>query len=208
MKFIATLALLPLICPVATALVVNSLIPPIEGYTIWEPEWEVEVAPNTTIVARGTIEQVRTQLSKINPRWEADNKAKREAATADVVELTKRTDFVTDGRVDCGGRWERTRWERIHDGIEYLRSVPGQPTNGPGPGACGRVSCSYGGAIWWCNDNTTPKTLAGYGSIADGAQAIMDKCRYYEVGGRYWVSGQAFHKTGWNVIVRHDNNNC
>jgi len=26
------------------------------------------------------------------------------------------------------------------------------PANGPGPGACGRVSCSWNSAIYWCND--------------------------------------------------------
>lgn len=41
---------------------------------------------------------------------------------------------------------------RVKQGIEYLGTVAGTPTEGPGPGACGRVSCSYGAAIYWCND--------------------------------------------------------
>lgn len=41
---------------------------------------------------------------------------------------------------------------RIKEGIRYLRGVNGKPSNGPGPGNCGRVSCSYNSAIWWCND--------------------------------------------------------
>lgn len=41
---------------------------------------------------------------------------------------------------------------RIQEGIAYLGTVSGTPVEGPGPGACGRVSCSYGGAIYWCND--------------------------------------------------------
>lgn len=38
------------------------------------------------------------------------------------------------------------------DGIAYLKSVTGTPVNGPGPGTCNRVSCSYNSAIYWCND--------------------------------------------------------
>jgi hypothetical protein len=36
--------------------------------------------------------------------------------------------------------------------VRYLRRVQGRPRNGPRPGNCGRVSCSYKSAIWWCND--------------------------------------------------------
>ena len=45
----------------------------------------------------------------------------------------------------------------IDMGIDYLNSLSGVPGNGvPGedaaPKNCGRVSCSWGSAIWWCND--------------------------------------------------------
>lgn len=49
-----------------------------------------------------------------------------------------------------------TKYGAIEDGIDYLRHVPFQPTNGPGPGNCGRVSCSWNAAIWWCNDVSSP----------------------------------------------------
>lgn len=58
----------------------------------------------------------------------------------------------------------------------------------PRPVACGRVSCSHGTAIWWCNDVSNPgikqdrefnpfqsrggKTLSSFGSIVDGAQHV------------------------------------
>lgn len=64
------------------------------------------------------------------------------------------------------GRWFETKcnpreeWQHadgiaIRDGIKHLRSVPGKPVASPGPAACGRVSCSYKSAIWWCNDVST-----------------------------------------------------
>lgn len=57
-------------------------------------------------------------------------------------------------RIDCFN-WPVANGNRIQDGINYLMGVGGQPSNGPGPGACGRVSCSYDAAIWWCNDVST-----------------------------------------------------
>ncbi|OJJ06378.1 hypothetical protein ASPVEDRAFT_139091, partial [Aspergillus versicolor CBS 583.65] len=90
----------------------------------------------------------------------------------------------------------------VYDGIQYLRGVRGQPEMGPGPGACARVSCDTGTSIWWCNDDSQDKTLDGFGSIADGAGQIQWKCSWGAFG--QWTSGQIFHKTGWNVIVRAD----
>lgn len=44
---------------------------------------------------------------------------------------------------------------------EYLRNVPGRPSNGPGPGNCGRVSCDKGSGIWWCNDVSAARKHGG-----------------------------------------------
>lgn len=63
--------------------------------------------------------------------------------------LEKRDSVNCDPR---HGEWIFTYLEPIVEGISYLRGVPGSPSNGPGPGNCGRVSCSYESAIWWCND--------------------------------------------------------
>lgn len=41
--------------------------------------------------------------------------------------------------------WGRCSTNRVQQGIYYLGDVPG-------PGSCGRVSCSYNAAIYWCND--------------------------------------------------------
>jgi hypothetical protein len=61
----------------------------------------------------------------------------------------------------------------LAEGINYLRGVPGNPHHGAGPGTCGRVSCSYGSAIYWCNESNTAKTLSGYNAIANSAQHIL-----------------------------------
>ncbi|KAE8378282.1 hypothetical protein BDV26DRAFT_292379 [Aspergillus bertholletiae] len=158
-----------------------------------------------TIKARGTIEEVRDQLLSINSKWDEDYvepaKAKRS------TDFTKRTDFEHDGRVKCGGPWPQTDSSRIMRGIMYLQGVKGNSSNGPGPGNCGRVSCDWGSVIWWFNDDDKTKTLESYSSIADGALAIMGDCEYNKPGYKNWVSGQAFHNTNWNVIVR-DEDDC
>lgn len=114
-------------------------------------------------------------------------------------------------------------------GISYLKGVPGMPLEGPGPGACGRVSCGFDCGIWWCNDvrETTPNeclhllgdlplqvltyiclpqnpfslVLGGFNWIADYANQIQQDCDYMGSGDTM-TFGQAFHPTeDWNVIL-------
>lgn len=87
--------------------------------------------------------------------------------------------------------------------VYYLRRVPGKPTNGPGPGNCGRVSCSWNTGIYWCNDNKEAKTLDSFGDIADGAESIARWCSYVS-GAVSLCRGQNFYEDGWNVIVREE----
>ncbi|KAM0388309.1 hypothetical protein ACHAO7_010545 [Fusarium culmorum] len=206
MKFnYALLAAAPLFC--------NAVDPdaPIEGYGVVVPEWEVEVTPGgPTTVLNGTIEEVHEELLQLNSDWDeeyAGNSTDSELTERDSgFELFARTDF-SDAEYHCGGRWPKCRTTFVNQGISYLRRTKGKPTNGPGPGNCGRVSCSFNSAIWWCNDNAKSKTLNGFGSIADGAEYINDKCtRWGWQNGGYgsFVSGQVFHSTKWNAIVRKD----
>ena len=55
---------------------------------------------------------------------------------------------------DRWDKWERVKWDDgyIDDGIKHLYGVDGKPKNGKGPNNCGRVSCSWSAAIFWCND--------------------------------------------------------
>ena len=47
------------------------------------------------------------------------------------------------------------------------------------------------------------KTLAAWGSIADGAAYVVEQCDDGRLGGG--TVGQIFYSTNWNVIVRKDN---
>ncbi|KAE8378283.1 hypothetical protein BDV26DRAFT_281199 [Aspergillus bertholletiae] len=198
MKFSSALAVMPALLSLG-----YTLEAPIPGYGIWEPEWSIEAHPGRTIQARGTIQEVRDELLRINPDWDEHYiKPVLERSVESTSEFSKRTDFFNDGWLKCGV-WPSADVADVKSGIQYLRGVSGNPQNGPGPGNCGRVSCGYNAAIWWCNDTDDTKTLESFGSVADGAQAVLESCS--KDGELHWnnkVSGQAFHDTKWNVIVR------
>lgn len=133
---------------------------PLQGRDIFTPEWEVEVKPGgDTVVLNGTIQEVHTQLLELNPNWDTDFKDdgldKREADFGDWADdtagLDKRANF-NGASYNCWGRWGAVSREHIQSGINYLRRVRGKPRAGAGPSKCGRVSCSYNSAIYWCND--------------------------------------------------------
>ncbi|KAK4654440.1 hypothetical protein QC762_403755 [Podospora pseudocomata] len=91
-------------------------------------------------------------------------------------------------------------WSReIAQGIDYLRRVSGMAKSGPGPGNCGRVSCNWNAAIWFCNDNKYEKEVE-WNSIADGAEWVLDRCTVKQ----QWVAGVSTYTDGWNVRVRSD----
>ncbi|KJK81277.1 hypothetical protein H634G_03296 [Metarhizium anisopliae BRIP 53293] len=162
---------------------------PIPGYGVEVLQWDIEVAVGRTEVLNGTVQEVYAQALQINPKFTLTNAAE----ARDVHQKQKRSS------VQCGN-WPLADKGRIQEGINYLRGAPAAPRNGPGPGNCGRVSCSYNSAIWWCNDNTTPKTLDSWNWVADSAQHIVNTCA--PAAAR--VSGQNFESGNWNTIVRGD----
>ncbi|KAH9236308.1 hypothetical protein K456DRAFT_1832328, partial [Colletotrichum gloeosporioides 23] len=162
------------------------------------PEWEVQAFPGgETQIISGTVEQVLDELRKINPNYDEDFGIKNitESGLTDIV--GPKADFEGAATV-CDG-WELANTARIREGISHLDGVDGKPHRGAGPASCGRVSCSYNSAIWWCNDDTQAKELNSFREISDGALYVIKKCR---VGESTRVAGQAFHKDNWNVIVR------
>lgn len=122
----------------------------IEGYRTEPILWEVPVFPggeNATIA--GTVEEVHAELLRRNPQWDTDFPLEVAARSLGSFGGFDETHTV------CGPGsfgWQFALTSVINDGIKYLRRVGGHPRHGPGPGSCGRVSCSFGGGIWWCND--------------------------------------------------------
>ncbi|KAE8133639.1 hypothetical protein BDV38DRAFT_286680 [Aspergillus pseudotamarii] len=199
MKYTGLIAVL-LACSVAAGPVESSSQGP-PGYGVEDLEWSVQLTESgEPINVKGTVEDVVAELSKQNPSAEEQIRARGKAKQS----LMKRADPTG---YYCGEPFTPVPSASISQGIEYLQGVPGKPVNGPGPGNCGRVSCSYNAAIWWCNDNTESKTLDSFAEIANGAEKLLHWCYHWEEGtlGSY-VGGQAFYADNWNVIVRK--NDC
>ncbi|KAI0006330.1 hypothetical protein F4779DRAFT_596810 [Xylariaceae sp. FL0662B] len=96
----------------------------------------------------------------------------------------------------------------IRDGIRYLRGLSGTCTNPPayhpGKGYCGRISCSYNSAVYYCNDNSVEHGEP-CNSFADSVEAILNECLLWEDLPTPSVQGQKFYEDNWNVIVGSGN---
>ncbi|OAQ65141.1 hypothetical protein VFPPC_14002 [Pochonia chlamydosporia 170] len=174
---------------------------PLPGYKVVDLSWEVEVFPGKVENFTGTVEQVHHEVTTLNPQWEPPT------INIDVESSTNEKRYTNWNAINCGAGpwgWRPCKSIKIQDGINYLRGLSGRPSNGPGPGACGRVSCSWNAAIWWCNDNRQTQTLYSWRDIADGAQLTLWKCQTGIGAQEKYVNGQAFAYDNWNVIVRKD----
>lgn len=114
----------------------------------------------------GTIQDVVAQLSIINPNWE-------EEFNFTTSQIDKRALSFPFTGIQCNiriGEWDYASTPMIDIGISYLNGVSGIPTNGPGPGNCGRVSCSGDAAIYWCNDVCLE--IMAYQSLASSTKTL------------------------------------
>ncbi|KAK0708503.1 hypothetical protein B0H67DRAFT_496978, partial [Lasiosphaeris hirsuta] len=118
--------------------------------------------------------------------------------------LTKRATF--DG-LNCQKIRGEGQLSTIVTGIQQLLLKSGRPSSAPGRATCNLVFCEQGSAIWWCNDNPYSYSLSSYGEIADGAIRIATNQQCIQAslnrggGEEQKLSGQAFYKEGFNVIV-------
>ncbi|KFY95103.1 hypothetical protein V498_03520 [Pseudogymnoascus sp. VKM F-4517 (FW-2822)] len=149
------------------------------------PSWEVEVTPGgEKVILDGTIQEVHAQLVKLNPKWNEDFNFQPSAPLTS-ANVDKRTLFDASMRHNCLKPHLFAATPTIKEGIRYLRGVKGRPSTNTGPA--------------WCSRDPKGKTLESFGSIADGAQSLIQMCSNH--GG---VGGQVFHPTNWNVIVKKD----
>ncbi|KAK6211383.1 hypothetical protein QIS74_10647 [Colletotrichum tabaci] len=175
---------------------------PIQGHGIFIPRWLVPSPDGSgkTLSLRGTVEEVAAQMRGLGATFDIDDDFGKIATPA----IERRAVFTDEKPTLCHNFGEGNR-TAVHVGIDYLRTVVGRPQNGAGPANCGRVSCRHDTGIWWCNDAKSSKELESFADIADGAQRVLDKCLDKldaKQGDGKTVSGQAFHKDGWNVVIR------
>ncbi|UPK90952.1 hypothetical protein LCI18_001887 [Fusarium solani-melongenae] len=179
----ATLAGLALLGGVAHMASANT----IDGMEIVPVKWELELKPGGEV-----------SILDLNPTYDQDwaghddetddegfvDPEKRDSDNPASV-LWKRSTFLSSN-IKCNTHTWASCY-RIRKGIDYLRKVKGKPVNDPGK--CDR-----------CNTSSGKKTLNSFGSVADGAQAVYNKCK--DPDGQFcWVRGRASHTTNWNVLV-------
>ncbi|KAG6362894.1 hypothetical protein INS49_007989 [Diaporthe citri] len=174
---------------------------PTGNYTMADVKWEVPISPDRTDTVTGTVEDVTRHLQVLAPEiLQAINTSAPglEAPTSDPVPfggaLVK---TPAPNEVKCEVFNFRADAQAIHSGILYLSKLSGKPSNGPN--SCGRVSCSYDSAIYWCNDNSDTYTLDSWSMVADGAQAVMNACGPGVNHNKF--NGVSLYDGGWKVEV-------
>ncbi|ROV94977.1 hypothetical protein VMCG_08367 [Cytospora schulzeri] len=213
---------------VATAV---GLSAPIDGYSVVNITWALQ--PNISgiepVNITGTVQDAWKHINqtwpgytlpKFNGTGHGPLPTSRQPPANLSIPATTMTTTITPtgihqndparetGTVKCW-IWPEANEYWIAEGIDYLNEVPGKPSNAPGPGECGRVSCSWSAAIWWCNDNDYQYTLDSFWEIAQGAQDIDSNCHYVDPWSlRIYTSGQNFFTENWNVIVKYDDDDC
>ena len=124
----------------------------IPGRNVVELSWEVPISPGGPVVTlNGTVQEVYAQLLKINPNYGSQLGPTTDSSSAYEGNSELNSPEYEIKTIVCGAYYPALV-ARIEEGIKHLRSVPGSPGNGPGPKDCGRVSCSWNAAIYWCND--------------------------------------------------------
>ncbi|KAH0430731.1 hypothetical protein CcaCcLH18_07646 [Colletotrichum camelliae] len=155
----------------------KALEAPIPGYGVSVPRWEIPGPDGKTLVLRGTVEEVASQLRSMNPAWD------HTSATRD---LQNRAVFDDKSNTLCHNFREGNRSAATLD-IDYLRSRKSELPE-----------------LDW-NLVNSPKELSSFADIADGASRILSVCTDKldaNQGEAMTVSGQAFHPDNWNVVIR------
>ncbi|KAH8167122.1 hypothetical protein CIB48_g1107 [Xylaria polymorpha] len=139
------------------------------------------------------LQHIEEQIREIKPSFSWSRET--EPGSRDSLE-------EDEGDILCEMAWNPQFASVFHirQGITYLRKIHGNCTNGPGPGNCGRVSCSYGSGIWFCNDNPYPMSVP-CSTFGDRAWDIIEKCYAFGNFPTDSVHGQAFDTARWNIIV-------
>lgn len=73
----------------------------------------------------------------------------------------------------------------VDEGISYLNHLPDSTRCSNSPSSCGRISCSYSSAIYWCNDNKYVRKVYRCNLFAGYASVVSRECyQKWLVGGK------------------------
>ncbi|KAI0157474.1 hypothetical protein GGR57DRAFT_511048 [Xylariaceae sp. FL1272] len=151
----------------------------------------------------GTVEEVVAQVNSkraelgIEPLHDSYN----DTEIPDDSAVHKRSYIGTECKKGRGGPADD---QRILQGISYLSKLKTTCKNGAGPGNCGRISCSWNSAIYWCNDKTTDSEVYDCSMFASYAQHVYDSCEYKLGKNNRLVWGQTLDTDAFRVLVGGD----
>lgn len=162
-------------------------------------------------------------MAEITARHDPEFEAKLlKRADEAPTSLAERSVLEARGSVNCAAQaqWAEANLQPIYDGVRYLRGLSGQTNQETG---CKRVSCSYSGSIWLCNDvsavlfhllsgvcanrllQNASNLKIGWGAVADAAYEVAETCHWCYGANNApvcKVKGQGFQSGNWNVVVR------
>ncbi|KAK0672296.1 hypothetical protein QBC41DRAFT_299783 [Cercophora samala] len=156
--------------------------------------WNMRINPtdenSATVSITGTIERAMAKMEADYPGWKA---------LLDQVPASKGLSLEDSGppTINCNVAGDNYAFASyVMDGISHLRSQAGYAQNDPGK--CGRVSCSYGAGILWCN-NAKELLNVPWPAIADTASKIVEVCAGKDKPS--YVKGHADFES-WTAIIR------
>ncbi|RGP62725.1 hypothetical protein FSPOR_9112 [Fusarium sporotrichioides] len=186
---------------------------PMEGYEIVPMQWKGVIKEGEAPISlNGTIESVIAQIKELNPEFELVEE-EEDAAASSGLEARNPTHIICN----VGGNGGYVDVKAAQRENRYLRSLGTSVCGvGGGPGKCARVSCSYGDAIWLCNDNRHYiQPRCSY--LADYVDRIIARCKTRTNSppctvkpcppswSADFVRGQQFDSDNYNVIVGRSN---
>jgi hypothetical protein len=162
----------------------------------------------------GTVEQVLAQLKELHPEVELKKREVTSRAVLNKVCLPLiPLPLISPNHSQempplCipirGWNWATAYMPDIQAGVVYLDNL--NTRINIGPTSCSRISCSWNGAIYLCNDNPySIQPASPY--LASYAQDLINICTtgsddHYPDYKR--TGGQEFDTDGYNIIVRED----
>ncbi|KAH9907301.1 hypothetical protein F4778DRAFT_799613 [Xylariomycetidae sp. FL2044] len=169
----------------------------VEGYSLVDMSWTGPiVAGGQNHTFHGTFEVIENQALENGGTIYLNNST---ASTGNGIDLQVQQPVTYKCLVGLSGPANAVR---IDDGIKFVRKAKGECAMPAGPRVCGRISCSYGSAIYWCNDNDH---LFSHqcSDFATYAQTVRNYCTYSDFG-QLDVWGQIFDDQNFNVMVGSD----
>ncbi|KAI0129185.1 hypothetical protein BJ170DRAFT_693955 [Xylariales sp. AK1849] len=189
-------------------------VAPVKGYMVVPLIWTGSVKEGgDEMHFEGSVEEVESQIRAIEPDFSWEDWTDTSVVNSDVAHSDSRGPASSssmplqkrDGRDPvnfiCGvagpGGYGYTSYATTDTNAEYLRHLGGDCHLQAGPQVCSRVSCSYCGGIWVCNDNDY-EIHVPWGTVADYAADLGKTCHGEDTS---LTAGQEFDRGGWNVIV-------